>query len=119
MENIGDDPDLDRVTDIIRRIIQTTSSRPWHVIVEKAKEGLLEQGYLVTEKEVRRFRPDKVHWSAEAALIAPHEGKVDEVKSMIGSFEGRDPTLYKALVDAVKGGIRSMYESPDYDFDSD
>lgn len=118
-ENIRDDPDLDRVTNIIRRIIQTTSSRPWDVIVDKAKEGLLEQGYLATEKEVRRFRPDKVHWSAEEAQIAPHEGKVDEVKSMLDSFEARDPTLYKELVGAVKRGIRSMYESPDYDFDSD
>jgi len=119
-ENVSDDPKEDAVTKIVSRTIYTTSANPWGIIVDKAKEGLLEQDYLATEKEARRFRPDKVHWSANDELIAPHEGKVDEVKAMLASFGASDPALYKQLVDSVKKGIQSMYESPDdSDFDFD
>jgi hypothetical protein len=117
-EKLSGDPKRDRVRNIIRMIIRSTCSNPWRVIVDKAKEGLLEQGYLATDKEVRRFAPDKIHWSANAELIAPHEGKVDEVKAMLASLETVDPALYKQLVDSVKGGTKAMEETPDYgDFD--
>lgn len=114
-EKIRDDPKEDRVREIIRRIIGSEGPNPWRDIVEKAKNGLLEQDYLVTEKETLRLRPDKIHWSAKEELILPHEGRVEEVKAMLSSLETRDPALYKQLADSVKKGIKAMVESPDYD----
>ena len=114
-ENISEKRDQDRVRQIVGRIIGSMCGNPWGVVVQRAKEGLLEQAFLATDKEVRRFAPDKIHWSANEELIAPHEGKVDEVKAMISSFEAADPDLYKQLVDSVKGGIKDMLETADYD----
>lgn len=114
-ENITDKRDQNRARQIVGRIIGSMCGNPWGVVVQRAKEGLLEQAFLATDKEVRRFAPDKIHWSANDGLIAPHEGKVDEVKAMISSFEAADPDLYKQLVDSVKGGIKDMLETADYD----
>jgi len=89
-ENITRDRKKNRVTDVVHRIIRFTAADPWGVIVETAKEGLAEQGYLVAEREVRRLgriRWNKVHWCAKEELIAPHEAKVPEVKAMPFSFE--------------------------------
>jgi hypothetical protein len=107
--------DQDRVKRIVGSIIGSMCANPWGVVVARAKDGLLEQAYLATDKEVRRFAPDKIHWSANDELIAPHQGKVEEVKAMLSSFEAADPDLYKQLVDSVKGGIKAMHETPDYD----
>lgn len=114
-ENISGDPDRDRAKRIIRGIIGGRCSNPWWVIVERAKEGLLEQGYLVTEKEERRLRPDKIHWSANEELVAPLEGRVDQVKAMFDSFEVGNPAVHSSLVRAVKNGISAMEETTDYD----
>lgn len=116
-ENISGDPKQDRVREIISKITGGTRPSPWSVILEKAKEGLGEQGYLIAEKEVRRFLPDTIRWLANEESIVAHEGRVAEVEAMLGALETRDPTLYKQLVDSVKKGIKAMVESTDYDFD--
>jgi len=116
-DNITGDPKEDRVRPIISRITGGTRLNPWNDLVNLAKNGLAEQGYLNVDKEELRFRPDKVHWSANEGLILPLEGKVDEVKAMLSSLETRDRALYKQLEESVKKGIQAMVESQDYDFD--
>ncbi len=116
-ENLIGDPRQDRVRDIISRILVRESPNPWRKIVELAKNGLAEQGYLLVEKEELRFRPDKLHWSADEGQIVAREGRVDEVKATLSSLEARDAALYKQLVESVKKGIQAMVESPDFDDD--
>jgi len=69
------------------------------------------------DREELRFRPDKVHWSANEGLILPLEGRVDEVKAMLSSLENRDRALYEQLEESVHKGIKAMVESSDSDFD--
>jgi hypothetical protein len=116
-DNITGDPKQDRVRPVISRITGGTRLNPWNDLVNLAKTGLAEQGYLNVDKEELRFRPDKVHWSANEHLILPLEGRVEEVESMLSSLESRDRAMYKQLVESVKKGIQAMVESPDYDLD--
>jgi len=116
-DNITGDPLKDRVRPIISRITGGTCPNPWNDLVDLAKNGLVEQGYLNVDKEELRFRPDKVHWSANEGLIRPLEGRVDEVKAMLSSLENRDRALYKQLEESVHKGIKAMVESSDSDFD--
>ena len=116
-DNITGDPKKDRVRPIISRITGGTCPNPWNDLVGLAKNGLVEQGYLNVDKEELRFRPDKVHWSANEGLIRPLEGRVDEVKALLSSLETRDRAMYKQLVESVQKGIKAMVESPDSDFD--
>ena len=118
-DSIAGDPKQDRVRPIISRITGGTCPNPWSDLVDLAKSGLAEQGYLSVDKEELRFRPDKVHWSANEGLIRPLEGRVDEVKAMLSSLENRDRALYKQLEESVHKGIKAMLESPDSDFDLD
>ena len=118
-DNLTGDPQQDRVRDIIARIIGDTRINPWSDLVDLAKKGLAEQGYLNADKEELRFRPDKVHWSANEGLISPHQGRVDQVKAQLSSLESRDPAMYKQLVESVKKGIKAMVEQSDSDFDFD
>ena len=118
-DSIAGDPKQDRVRPIISRITGGTTPNPWNDLVGLAKNGLAEQGYLNVDKEELRFRPDKVHWSANEGLIRPLEGRVDEVKAMLSSLENRDRALYKQLEESVHKGIKAMLESPDSDFDLD
>jgi hypothetical protein len=118
-DSISGDPKKDRVRPIISRITGGTCTNPWNDLVGVAKNGLAEQGYLNTDKEELRFRPDKVHWSANEGLILPLEGRVEEVKAMLSSLESRDRGLYKQLVESVQKGIKAMVESSDSDFDFD
>jgi hypothetical protein len=118
-DSISGDPKQDRVRPIISRITGGTCPNPWNDLVGMAKNGLAEQGYLSVDKEELRFRPDKVHWSANQDLILPLEARVDEVKAMLSSLETRDRALYKQLVESVQKGIKAMVESPDSDFDLD
>jgi hypothetical protein len=116
-QNLSGDPRHDRVRDIIIRILVREQPNPWRVIVELAKNGLAEQGYLLVEKEELRFRPDKLHWSADEGRILAQEGRADEVEAILSSLEARDPALYKQLAESVKKGIQAMVESPDFDDD--
>jgi len=118
-DSITGDPKRDRVRPIISSITGGTCPNPWNDLVGMAKNGLAEQGYLSVDKEQLRFRPDKVHWSANEGLILPLEGRVDEVKAMLSSLETCDRAMYKQLVESVKKGIQAMVESQDYGFDSD
>lgn len=118
-DNITDDPKEDGVREIISRVTGGKCPNPRGDILEVAMDGLAEQGYLTAEKEARRLRPDKVHWSAKEELIRTHEGRVDEVKAMLSSLEARDPALYKQLAESVKKGIAAMVESADFDSDFD
>jgi hypothetical protein len=118
-DNITGDPKKDRVRPIISRITGGTTPNPWNDLVGLAKNGLAEQGYLNVDKEELRFRPDKVHWSANEGLILPLEGRVDEVKAMLSSLETGDRAMHKQLAESVKKGIKAMVESPDSDFDLD
>jgi hypothetical protein len=118
-DNITADLKRDRVRPIISRITGGTCLNPWNDLLGLAKIGLAEQGYLNADKEELRFRPDKVHWSANESLIRPLEGMVDEVKAMLSSLESRDRALYKQLVESVQKGIKAMVESTDSDFDLD
>ena len=111
------DPKEDRVRPITRRIIGAETGNPWSTVIDLAKEGLADQGYFNKETEELRFRPDKTHWSANDELIRPLEGLVEQVKTMLSSLETRDPGLYKQLVESVRGGIKDMVESPDFDMD--
>jgi hypothetical protein len=118
-DNISGDPKSDRVRPIISRITGGTTPNPWNDLVGVAKNGLVEQGYLNIDKEELRFRPDKLHWSANESLILPLEGRADEVKAVLSSLEARDRDLYKQLVESVQKGIKAMVESSDSDFDFD
>jgi len=118
-DNISGDPKQDRVRLIISRITGGTCANPWSELVGVAKKGLAEKGYLDVDKEELRFRPDKVHWSANEELIRPLEGRVDEVKAMLSALEKRDRGLYKQLEESVQKGIKAMVESSDSDFDFD
>lgn len=119
LDNIVDHPQQDRVREIISRITGGTQPNPWRNIVDVVKNGLAEQGFLLTEKEVRRLRPDKIHWSPNEESILPHKGRVDEVKALLSSLETRDPALHKQLVESVKKGLQAMVEQQDFDFDDD
>ncbi len=116
-DNTTGDPKMDRARLISSRVIGGTCAKPWSVLVDLTKSGLADQGYLNVDKEELRFRPDKVHWSANEDLILPLEDRVHEVKTMLSSLESRDRALYKQLVESVHKGIRAMVESPDSDFD--
>lgn len=118
-DSITGDPKRDRVRPIISSITGGTRPNPWNDLVDLAKNGLAEQGYLNVDKEELRFRPDKVHWSANEGLILPLEGRVDEVEAMLSSLETCDRAMYRQLVESVKKGIQAMVESQDYGFDSD
>lgn len=111
-DNLREDPKKDGVRPIIARIIGRKSYNPWSDVVDLAKSGLAQQGYLNVDKEELRFRPDKVHWSANEGLISPHQGRVDQVKAQLSSMESRDPALYEQLVESVREGIRAMREKP-------
>ena len=111
-DNLREDPKKDGVRPIIARIIGRKSYNPWGDLVGLAKSGLAQQGYLNVDKEELRFRPDKVHWSANEELIAPHQGRVDQVKAQLSSLQSRDPALYEQLLESVKEGIRAMREKP-------
>ena len=112
-DNIAGDPHEDQVRPIIRKIVGGKRPNPWSDIVDLARNGLAEQGYLIADKEELRFRPDKIHWSANEESILPHEGRVEEVKARLSSLETRDPALVKQLVDSVKRGIQAMVRQPD------
>jgi hypothetical protein len=118
-DNLTGNPEGDGVKDVIRRIIGGTCINPWANLLEIAKRGLAEQGYLNADKEELRFRPDKVHWSANEELISQLEGRVEHVKVQLSSLESSEPVLYKQLVDSVKKGIKDMEERSDSDFDFD
>jgi hypothetical protein len=118
-DSISGDPKKDGVRPIISRITGGRRPNPWSDLVDLAKNGLAEQGYLNVDKEELRSRPDKVHWSANEGLILPLEGRVDEIKAMLSSLETRDRAMYKQLVESVQKGIKAMVESPDSDFDLD
>ena len=111
-DNLREDPKKDGVRPIIARIIGRKSYNPWSDVVDLAKSGLAQQGYLNVDKEELRFRPDKLHWSANEGLISPHQGRVDQVKAQLSSMESRDPALYEQLVESVREGIRAMREKP-------
>jgi hypothetical protein len=111
-DNLREDPNKDGVRPIIARIIGRKRYNPWSDLVDMAKSGLAQQGYLNVDKEELRFRPDKVHWSANEELISPHQGRVDQVKAQLSSLESRDPALYEQLLGSVKEGIRAMREKP-------
>ncbi|HJX38165.1 MAG TPA: hypothetical protein VJ714_06180 [Anaerolineae bacterium] len=111
-DSLRGDPKKDRVRSLIARIIGGKRFNPWSDLVALAKSGLAEQGYLNVDKEELRFRPDKVHWSANEELISPHQGRVDQVKAQLSSLESRDPALYEQLAKSVKEGIRAMREKP-------
>jgi len=116
-DSISGDPKKDGVRPIISRITGGRRPNPWSDLVDLAKNGLAEQGYLNVDKEELRSRPDKVHWSANEGLILPLEGMVDEVKAMLSSLETRDRAMYKQLVESVQKGIQDMVESQDYGLD--
>jgi hypothetical protein len=116
-DSISGDPKKDAVRPIISRITGGRRPNPWSDLVDLAKNGLAEQGYLNVDKEELRSRPDKVHWSANEGLILPLEGMVDEVKAMLSSLETRDRAMYKQLVESVQKGIQDMVESQDYGLD--
>ncbi|HEM61395.1 MAG TPA: hypothetical protein ENO24_03805 [Chloroflexi bacterium] len=118
-DNLTGDPKRDRVKDLISRITGGERPNPWAYLIDITKQGLGDQGYLNADKEELRFRPDKVHWSANEDLISPLQGRVDEVKAELSSLESRDRALYKQLLDSVKRGIKDMVESSDDDFDFD
>ena len=118
-DRIADDPQQDRVREIISRITGGTQPNPWRDIVDLAKNGLAEQGFLLTDKEVRRLRPDKIHWSPNEESILPHEGRVDEVRALLSSLEMRDSALHKQLAESVKKGLQAMVEEQDFGFDDD
>ncbi len=118
-DNLTGDPQQDRVKDLISRITDGMCPNPWNELVAITKKALAEHGYFTVEKEELRFRPDKVHWSANEEFISPHEGKVDQVKALLSSLETRNPAMYKQLVESVKKGIKAMRESPDTDIDFD
>jgi len=116
-DSLTGDLQQDKVRDIISRMTGGTRPNPWIDLVQITKKGLAEQGYLNADKEELRFRPDKVHWSANEELISPHEGQVDQLKAQLSSLESRDRALYKQLLESVKKGIQAMVESPDFDSD--
>jgi hypothetical protein len=116
-DSISGDPKKDAVRPIISRITGGRRPNPWSDLVDLAKNGLAEQGYLNVDKEELRSRPDKVHWSANEGLILPLEGMVDEVKAMLSSLGTRDRAMYKQLVESVQKGIQDMVESQDYGLD--
>jgi hypothetical protein len=118
-DNLSGDRRQDRVREIISRILVRERPNPWRVIVEVAKNGLAEQGYLLVEKEELRLRPDKLHWSANEGQILAQEGRVEEVKATLSSLEKGDRALHKQLTESVKKGIQAMVETPDYDSDFD
>jgi hypothetical protein len=114
-DNLSGDPRKDRVRGIIKRILGRRRTSPWRYVVELAKKGLAEQGYLLVEKAEQRLRLGMFHWSADEGRILAQEGRVDQVKATLSSLEGRDPVLYKQLVDSVNKGIRAMEESQTLD----
>jgi hypothetical protein len=111
-DNLRGDPKKDGVRTVIARIMGGKRINPWSYLVDLAKSGLAEQGYLNAEKEKLRFRPDKVHWSANEELISPHQGRVDQVKAQLSSLESRSPALYEQLLVSVAEGIEAMREKP-------
>ncbi len=116
MDALSGDPKEDWVQAVVERVIGGERADPWKWVVGYVMERLAEVGCLGKEVERRRFRPDKVHWSAHEEAIAPLAGEVETLKSTLESFASvADPDLHKRLVGEVRAGIRAQQMEMDYD----
>lgn len=117
MDALKGDPKEDWVQVVVERVIGGERMDPWKWVVDYVMERLAETGFLGKGVEKRRFRPDKVHWSAPEEAIAPLAGEVETLKSRLESFAGLKPDLHKRLVGEVNAGIRARQKEVDVDFD--
>ncbi len=117
MDALSGDPKEDRVQAVAERVIGGERADPWKRVVGYVMEQLVEAGCLGREVEKRRFRPDKVHWSAYEEAIAPLAGEVETLKASLEAFAGVNPDLHKRLVGEVRAGIRAQQMEVDVDFD--
>jgi len=113
------DPEEDWVQAVVERVIGGERADPWKWVVDQVRERLVEAGYLGREVEKRRFRPDKVHWSAHEEAIAPLAGEVESLKASLEAFASQNPDLHKKLVGEVGAGIRAQQKEVDTGMDFD
>lgn len=119
MEALKGDPKRDWVQAVVERVIGGERIDPWKWVVDHVMERLVEEGFLGKEVERRRFRPDKVHWSAHEEAIAPLAGEVEPLKASLESFASLNPDLHKRLIGEVSAGIRAQQKEVDVDVGMD
>jgi hypothetical protein len=115
MDTLEGDPKQDWVQAVVERVIGGERADPWKWVVGYVMERLVEAGYLTREVEKRRFRADKVHWSAHEEAIGPLVGEVETLKSTLGAFASLRADLHKRLVGEVRAGIKAQEMEVDYD----
>ena len=119
MEALKGDPKQDWVQAVVERVIGGERYDPWKWVVEFVMERLVEAGYLGREVEKRRFRPDRVHWSAHEEAIAPLAGEAEALKASLEAFASANPDLHKRLVGEVGAGISAQQKEVDVDVGMD
>ncbi len=115
MGALSGDPKEDWVQVVVERVIGGERADPWKWVVGYVMERLVEAGCLGREVERRRFRPDKVHWSAHEEAIAPLAGEVETLKASLEAFASLNSDLHKRLVGEVRAGISAQQMEVDYD----
>lgn len=119
MDALEGDPKEDWVQVVVERVIGGERGDPWKWVVGYVMERLVETGHLGREVERRRFRPDKVHWSAHEEAIAPLRGEAETLKASLETFASLNPDLHKRLVGEVGAGISAQEMEVDTDIDFD
>jgi len=115
MDAVSGDPKEDWIRAVVERVIGGERADPWKWVVGYVMERLAEAGCLGREVEKRRFRSDKVHWSAHEEAIAPLAGEAETLKASLESFARVDSDLHKRLVGEVGAGIKAQQMEVDVD----
>ncbi len=115
IDALSGDPKQDWVQAVVERVIGGERADPWKWVVGYVMERLVEAGCLGREEERRRFRPDKVHWSAHEEAIAPLAGEVETLKASLETFASLDSDLHKRLAGEVRAGIKAQEMEVDVD----
>lgn len=119
VEVLEGDPKENWVQAVVERVIGGERIDPWKWVVDHMMERLVEAGFLGKEVERRRFRPDKVHWSAHEEAIVPLAGEVESLKASLEAFASLNPDLHKRLIGEVSSGIRAQQKEVDVDVGMD
>lgn len=113
VNNITGNQKKNDVGSIVSRLLGTNCPDPWGAIIGEARTYLVSEGYFVEEERrgMAKLRGKKLIPKCER--IATLEGKAQQLREMMATFQARQPELYRQLWKGAASGIASRQEAPD------
>jgi len=116
--SIMGDPAKDCVEDIVARVIGEECADPWGAVMDAAREHLFGLGYFREERRSGLGRlVSGCKLLADCERINTLRGQVPAVQTLLRELSRRDPALDKQLLEDIKKGITSRYQTREIEVD--